>query len=369
MNSRWGDVGGLHGFFQRFDLPNYMAKGGIIPDQSYAGGGVVGEVNSLASAAGSTRSPSLGTGNAWQESGGKPNTPARAVAADLDSGRGPAAGWCSRGPGCCRRLGLASVERGEHPRRCRRDLRAGFEKADIRPWPTGPATRRRRMRASSAPRSPVAARTCGHQGPGLGDEHTLVQQSADKMITAANAYHAHQPVATAGASARRASRERPGLGSFDGLRGPANWIIPILNLAQGHGWSGRITSGVPTRRRHEHRAAVQSLTDELSRWRGSTSVISTRALSASALWDVVKNYPGSPCCTRTDRAPGSVQGLAPRLRALLRDRARGRRFRAGARGRRASAQTPPSQAVVAAGAGHLQAQAASPLRARSSIRC
>ena len=37
MNARWGDVGGLPGFFNRFDKPHYMARGGPVP--RYATGG------------------------------------------------------------------------------------------------------------------------------------------------------------------------------------------------------------------------------------------------------------------------------------------------------------------------------------------
>lgn len=67
---------GLGGLFNRVRTPNYMASGGAFSPTRYAGGGVVNQVDSFFRAHGFDKTAIAGIlGNAWQESGGNPNTP------------------------------------------------------------------------------------------------------------------------------------------------------------------------------------------------------------------------------------------------------------------------------------------------------
>ena len=227
----------------------------------------------------------------------------------------------------------------------------------------GPA-RRRAHRWQRAP--------AGHQYPRLGDDaHPGAAVGRQDDHCGQRVPRRSPACRYRRALARRASRELAGFGSFDGLR-VANLHHPDPELGAGTRLERTHHVRVPTRRRHEHRAAVQSLTDELSRWRGcSTSVISTRALRAWRCGMSSRTIRGRRSCTRrrTDRAPGSVQatcptttGTSPRPGTWLavscrRSRAAGIRTDTTIASRGGSRRWTPSSTSRGS------------LRARSSIRC
>lgn len=77
-----------------------------------------------------------------------------------------------------------------------------------------------------------------------------------------------------------------GLGTFDGLQ-VADWIIPVLNWARSHGWSGHITSGFRPGGGSEH-AGTQ--------WPGGAVDVgwNTSIAEGTALENVLQRYPGHP---------------------------------------------------------------------------
>lgn len=145
---------------------------------------------------------------------------------------------------------------------------------------------------------------------GSGTVAKIVRAALGKMTDAANKYgQAHMPVAAPGTGAGVSTAGitgKGGAGTFDGLT-VANWIVQILNWARGHGWTGHITSGY--RPGSITTAGNRSNHASLNYPGGAVDVGDASAVAQGmALWNVVKNYPGTPKLYSAAWGPGAWTG-------------------------------------------------------------
>jgi hypothetical protein len=118
----------------------------------------------------------------------------------------------------------------------------------------------------------------------------ITQAGLNKVAMAANAFIARNMPAMAGGPSggpgTGGAAGPGGLGSYDGYR-VANWIIPILNWARSHGWTGRVTSGYRSEPGSEH---------ALVNWPGGAIDVGNSAAVAQGtnLYNVLRGYPGHP---------------------------------------------------------------------------
>ena len=224
----------------------HFARGGRIP--TFATGGVVGEVNSLASGAGFNKIAISGIlGNAMQESGLNPNAPGGGMWQQISNfGQGTggslAAQWARMLPQIA---GLrAAMNAAGSPGAAAQIFEQGFEKAGI------PAMANRIKYAQEAFAGQLGAGLTGGAGvaipvlkapkvAGSGAVVAYGQEVINRITQGANQYLQAHGGGGGGAV--------PG-GAAGTVMDPsgklvAGWIEPILGWARQHGWRGSVTSG------------------------------------------------------------------------------------------------------------------------------
>ena len=226
----------------------HFAKGGRVG--GYQTGGVVGEVNSLASAAGFNKTAIAGLlGNAMQESSLNPNTPGGGLwqqITNFGSGTGGSVAqqWATMLPQIA---GLRnSMNRAGSPGAAAVIFEQGFEKAGI------PALANRIKFANEAFAGQLGAGLTGGAGgvkipvlkaptvAGGGAVVAFGQAVINRITQGANQYlQAHGGGSGGGAVPGGAK----GTVMDPSGRLVAGWIEPILNWARQHGWGGSVTSG------------------------------------------------------------------------------------------------------------------------------
>lgn len=145
---------------------------------------------------------------------------------------------------------------------------------------------------------------------GSGTVAKIVRAALGKMTDAANKYgEAHMPAIAPGGGAGVSTAGitgKGGAGTFDGYT-VANWIVPILNWARGHGWTGHITSGY--RAGSITTAGNRSNHASLNYPGGAVDVGDASAVAQGmALWNVIQNYPGTPKLYSAAWGPGAWTG-------------------------------------------------------------
>jgi hypothetical protein len=242
--------------------PHYQtgsyAHGGRV--QGYQTGGVVGQINALASAAGFNRIAIAGLlGNAMQESSLNPNTPGGGLWQQISNfgqgtGGSVAQQWARMLPQI---TGLrAAMNAAGTPGAAATIFEQGFEKAGI------PALANRIRYANAAFAGKLGKITGGGGGgggvsipllrpPNVGGQafqHALGQATVNQYTGAAN--YVLQRVAASmggggGGIGMGGAIPRGAAGTVMDPSGKpvAGWIEPILAWARTHGWSGTVTSG------------------------------------------------------------------------------------------------------------------------------
>ena len=226
----------------------HFANGGRIP--GYQTGGVVGEVNSLASAAGFNKTAIAGLlGNAMQESSLNPNAPGGGLwqqISNFGSGTGGTVQqqWARMLPQIA---GIRNaMNSAGSPGAAATIFEQDFEKAGI------PALANRIKYANEAFAGVLGAITGGSGGGGVKIPHLKApkvagggavvaygQEVINRITQGANQYlQAH-----AGGGGGAVPGSAKGTVTDPSGRLVAGWIEPILNWARGHGWHGSVTSG------------------------------------------------------------------------------------------------------------------------------
>jgi hypothetical protein len=291
LDQRLAREGGLTGFFNKVNRPNYMAQGGIVP-RRFATGGTFsyGQLEGL-----------------WDQAGGPPSYASLMAAIALAESGGNSSIVNSIGAS-----GLWQIHPAQpgdlDPLTNARMAVGKLRSQGLSAWTTYTSGAYRQFLHGGVPAlggvGAVAdiARAIISGPPGI--MKTLAQGGADKGRKEINDYlKAHAPAPGGGGVLTAGVTGAGGLGTFDGLR-VANWIIPILDWARSHGWSGHITSG--------YRPGAITNTGSLSNHAktsypgGAVDVGDQHAIAqGQALWDVVSNYPGMPKLYSAAFGPGA----------------------------------------------------------------
>ena len=296
----------------------HFANGGRIPRYGY--GGVVGEVNRYFSQRGWDKAAIAGIlGNAMQESTMNPNTPGGGLWQQISNFGSSSGGSLQNQMNRMypQIVGLRSAMNRSSPAGAATIFESQFEKAGI------PALANRIMYAQQAYAGKLGAGLTGGsmtaptlKAPsigGFGFQQAFGQANVNAYTAVVNRVLARAAMSSVGGVggvgggvSTAGVRGAGGLGTYDGLR-VANWIIPILNWAAGHGWSGRITSGY--RPGSVTTSGNVSNHSKTSYPGGAVDVGGPDASSEGlALWNVVRNYPGTPKLYSAAYGPGSWTG-------------------------------------------------------------
>jgi hypothetical protein len=275
--------GGLPGLFQRVNRLNYMGGGGL-PGRRHAAAGLLsyGQLEGL-----------------WDQAGGPPSYASLMAAIALaESGGNPS---IVNSIGASGLWQIHPAQAGDLDPLTNARMAVGkLRSQGLSAWTTYTSGAYRQFLHGGVPALggvgaiPEIARAI-ISGP-AGIMKTLAQGEADKGHKEINHYLAtHMPAPTGGAGGGggMGASGPKGLGTFDGFQ-VADWIIPVLNWARGHGCAGRVTSGY--RPGVDPHTASGTSSHQGTQWpSGAIDVGGPGAVAeGTQLYDVLQGYPRSP---------------------------------------------------------------------------